>query len=135
MGNKIFRKGIVAVGMGLVLLSETPSAVLANVPEQIQPMTVYISDCNAELSISEKGVALVKVDVTSKGGSSTSINAILQKKTSDGWKDTKTWKVEGQGGYTLLSKTYLVSKGTYRVYATVKAGTETKHPVSATKTY
>lgn len=135
MGNKTLRKGIVAVGMGLVFLSETPSAVLANVPEQMQPMSMYISDCDAKLNISEKGVAVIKVNVTSKGGSSTSIVATLQRRTAEGWEDVKTWSTAGQGGYTFLFETYSVSKGTYRVYAIVKAGSETQYPISASKTY
>lgn len=129
-------KGIVAaVCMGLAVMAAAPSAVMAKVPEQVQPMADYISDCSATLRISNTGSATVEVDIMPKGSVGTSIEAILQRRTASGWENVKTWNMKKDSGYTFLSETYSVSKGTYRVYAIVKAGSETKYPVSATKTY
>lgn len=136
MKNTSLGKGmVVAVCMGLAVMTATPPAVMANVPEEIQPMAENMNSYSASLDISSNGVATIKASVKPTGNYNTSVVATLQKKTDDGWKDIKTWRATGKGVYTLVSETYSVSKGTYRVYATVKAGTETKHPVSATKNY
>lgn len=135
MKNKEIRKGIAAVCMGLAVLSAPSSAVMANVPEQIQPMAEYIRSYEASLNISSNGVATVKASVTPSGNYNTSVSAKLQRRTTNGWEDVRTWSASGKGGRTSVYETCDVSKGTYRVYAIVKAGSETRYPISATRTY
>lgn len=136
MKNKGIGKRIaVAVCMGLMVIAATPSAVMAKIPEQIQPMAEYILSSSASLEISSNGVAKVEVNATSRGNVSISIEAKLQRRIAERWEVVKVWTAEGKGNRTSVSETYSVSKGTYRVYATVKAGSETKYPTSATKIY
>lgn len=136
MKNTSLVKGMAAaVCMGLAVMTVTPTVVMANVPEEIQPMAENMNSYSAYLDISSNGVATVKASVKPTGNYSTSVVAKLQRRTAEGWEDVKIWSTAGQGGYTFLSETYSVSKGTYRVYAIVKAGSETQYPISASKTY
>lgn len=57
------------------------------------------------------------------------------KKVSGSWTNVQSWETSGSGRNASVIETYAVSKGTYRVVASIKAGTENKAPVSAERTY
>ena len=47
----------------------------------------------------------------------------------------QSWESSGSGRNATIAETYSVSRGTYRVVALIKAGTESKSPISAERTY
>ena len=49
--------------------------------------------------------------------------------------DVQSWESSGSGRNATIAETYSVSRGTYRVVALIKAGTESKSPISAERTY
>ena len=97
--------------------------------KQIQPRMDYISSYGTgEASVTgfvrgKKGVTNAYVKVT------------LQKKVSGSWVYVQSWESSGSGRNATIAETYSVSRGTYRVVALIKAGTESKSPISAERTY
>lgn len=129
------RKWAVLAVFGLLLMC-APATVTAQTAEAVQPMAVYISGSDADLSISDNGVANVSAYVRGRSGTtSTSVQLTLQVKSGTTWLSTKTWYKSTNGISTTVNETYTVPKGTYRVVATVKADTESRTITTASKTY
>lgn len=63
------------------------------------------------------------------------VKVTLQKKVSGSWVYVQSWESSGSGRNATIAETYSVSRGTYRVVALIKAGTESKSPISAERTY
>lgn len=109
---------------------------LTPVEAKAQTFTVYISESDAKLEISDQGVAKVSTYVRGKTGTtSTSVQVTLQVKSGSTWLSTKTWAKTSGSSYASVNEIYSVPKGTYRVVATVKANTESKTITTASKTY
>ncbi len=101
-----------------------------------QARTVSIASQDVSLSISSNGVATVGARVMGKVGvTSTSVVATLQRETSSGWEDVATWEDSNASRRTTISETYQVSRGTYRVVATVTADGESATITSTIETY
>lgn len=101
----------------------------------INPMYVTLSDAFANLSISD-GKAICTAVVKAQKKEKLSITMYLQKKSGTTWTNVKTWEKTAEDAINLsLTKNYTVSKGTYRVRAIMKAGSETvtKTSTSCTK--
>lgn len=129
------RKWAVLAVFGLLLMC-APAAVTAQTAEAVQPMAVYISGSDADLLISDNGVARVQAFVRGKSGTtSTYVQAVLQVKSGTTWLSTKSWAKTSSSAYVSINETYPVPKGTYRVVATVKADTESRTITTASKTY
>lgn len=101
-----------------------------------QPRMDYISSYGTELTISSSGEASVTGFVRGKTGVTNAyVKVTLQKKVSGSWTYVKSWETSGSGRNATVLETYSVSRGTYRVVASIKAGTESKSPISAERTY
>lgn len=101
----------------------------------VQPYMTYISNYAATLSINN-GEASVGGFLNAKSGTTTTyIELTLQRKNGSSWDDVKTWKKSSTLRYISIAETYNVSKGTYRVFANVKANSESKTGTSAVVTY
>ncbi|MDE6946729.1 MAG: hypothetical protein K2P14_06070 [Anaeroplasmataceae bacterium] len=101
---------------------------------------MLISDSHVSLTMSKDGKVTVSASVT--GSSSTTrckIVATLQKSENGTWNKVKSWKKSNDFKSVRISKTYTVSKGTYRISAKVtvysKSGSETKTIMSGCKSY
>ena len=104
--------------------------------KQIQPRMDYISSYGTELTISDSGEASVTGFVRGKEGVTNAyVKVTLQKKVSGLWVYVQSWESSGSGRNATIAETYSVSRGTYRVVASIKAGTESKSPISAERTY
>ncbi len=104
--------------------------------KQIQPRMDYISSYGTELTISDSGEASVTGFVRGKKGVTNAyVKVTLQKKVSGSWVYVQSWESSGSGRNATIAETYSVSRGTYRVVASIKAGTESKSPISAERTY
>jgi len=120
---------------GIIMIPTTVSA--QETTGEIQPRLTYISDYDYSLSISSSGVASVSGGVYGKPGVTfTHVKLILQKNVSGTWQDVKTWEASNNGDSVSIDDTHqLTSRGTYRVYVTFKANTESKICTSSSKTY
>lgn len=134
---KKIRKGItLACLLCAITAQAAPMLIQAKVPEQAQPLMTYITSYSADLTISGDGIANVAAYVVSKSNASSAyVKATLQKKSGNNWVDVKSWHNTGNSGYTGVIETYSVSKGTYRVTASIKVDSETKNVTSAARTY
>lgn len=107
-----------------------------NMQSQIQPRMEYISSYGAELTISSTGEASITGFVRGKMGVNNAyVKATLQKKIAGSWMEVKSWETSGSGRNASVLETYPVSNGTYRVVASIRAGTESKTSVSAERIY
>ena len=96
----------------------------------------YISSYGTELTISSSGKASISGFIRGKTGVTDAyVKVTLQKKVSGSWTYVNSWETSGKGRNASILETYSVSRGTYRVVAYIKAGTESKSPISAEKTY
>lgn len=102
--------------------------------KQIQPRMDYISSYGTELTISDSGEASV-TGLSGKKVTNAYVKVTLQKKVSGSWVYVQSWESSGSGRNATIAETYSVSRGTYRVVALIKAGTESKSPISAERTY
>ena len=92
--------------------------------KQIQPRMDYISSYGTELTISDSGEASVTGFVRGKKGVTNAyVKVTLQKKVSGSWVYVQSWESSGSGRNATIAETYSVSRGTYRVVASIKAGT------------
>ena len=113
---------VVSIGKSVVQAKET------------RMVSIYSS--SASLTIASDGTATIEASVMGKVGvTSTSVVATLQRETSSGWDDVATWEESNASRRTTISETYQVSRGTYRVVATVTADGETATKTSTTETY
>mgnify|MGYP006916079038 CR=1 FL=1 len=88
------------------------------------------------LNISGNGTASVYGKVTGKAGvTSTYAKATLQRYESGSWIDVEEWENSNNGRIAIISETYQVSHGTYRVVLNCRANAESKSVISATKSY
>lgn len=107
------------------------------IEEQIQPRYTDILDLYAEVTISG-GTADVYVSAEgSDNVSKITIQATLQKKTSSGWSNVKSWSDTTNGNSAVLEESCSVSSGTYRVSTTAtfytSSGRETGKDTSSTE--
>ncbi|MER0285996.1 hypothetical protein ABRY17_19005 [Clostridioides difficile] len=96
----------------------------------------YIKSGSCTLTISN-GIATIRSTVEGKVNvKSTSIVVRLQKSDNNGktWSTLNTWSTSGKQSCS-ISKKQKISKGYYRVYATVKANSESKNIISSEKRY
>lgn len=113
---------VVSIGKSVVQAKET------------RMVSIYSS--SASLTIASDGTATIEASVMGKVGvTSTSVVATLQRETSSGWDDVATWEDSNTSRRTTISETYQVSRGTYRVVATVTADGETATKTSTTEIY
>lgn len=120
---------------GSVMIPTTVNAQEAT--GEMQPWLTYISRYTNTFDISSSGVATVGGAVYGKSGVTfTHVKLILQKNVSGTWEDVKTWEASNDGDSVSIDDTHqLTSRGTYRLYATYKANTESKIYTSSSKTY
>ncbi|MDY2734969.1 hypothetical protein [Intestinibacter sp.] len=105
-----------------------------NSNDEITPFLTYISsyDCGLEI-ISGNAKCTSYIDGNSKV-TSTKISMVLQKLSSGSWIDVV--KCDKTGGNSCsLEKSYEIGRGTYRVYCTFKANSETATKKTVSKTY
>lgn len=103
--------------------------------EIVSPLYENAKDGNVTLNIADS-TATCKAYIKAYRKIDLSITMYLQKKSGTTWVNVKTWeKTEEDVANLSLTKNYTVSKGTYRVRAIMKAGTEiiTKTSKSCTK--
>ncbi|HBF0442200.1 TPA: hypothetical protein KNN52_003556 [Clostridioides difficile] len=96
----------------------------------------YIKSGSCGLTISN-GVATIRSSVEGVVNvKSTSIVVRLQKSDNNGktWSTINTWNASGKQSCS-ISKKQKISKGYYRVHATVKANSESKNIISSEKRY
>lgn len=105
----------------------------------VTPYFAYINQANCTLSITN-GVATVNGYI-SKTTSSTKLEltVTLQKYLNGNWTSVQSWSTTSTSAIASISKTYTVSRGTYRAVACYSAigqsGTETSKTVSTTVIY
>ncbi|HJA06049.1 MAG TPA: hypothetical protein H9798_02710 [Candidatus Mediterraneibacter pullicola] len=103
---------------------------------QIQPRLSNIITCSAKLTINQNGMADASGYLNCRPNIQiTYMQLTLQKKSGGSWIDVKSWTASGTGSMLSISKTYKVSRGTYRTKAYVRADSETKSTVSTSVTY
>ncbi|MBE5948589.1 MAG: hypothetical protein E7261_06105 [Lachnospiraceae bacterium] len=129
---KAVRKlGVLLILTCILIVSTGMTVVHAN---EMRSVSIYSK--SATLTIASDGTATVKASVMGKVGvTSTSVVATLQRETSSGWDDVVTWEASNASRRTTISETYQVSRGTYRVVATVTADSESMTVTSTTETY
>lgn len=104
--------------------------------KQIEPRMTYISTYNTDLTISNTGLATITGEVRGKSGvTSAYVKVTLQKYESGNWIDKEYWEDSQDGRKASVSETYQIEKGTYRVFMTCSANSETKTATSAERTY
>lgn len=103
---------------------------------QIEPRMTYIATYRTDLDISNTGLATIIGEVKGKNGvTSAYIKVTLQKYESGNWIDKEDWEDSQNGKNACVSETYQIEKGTYRVFMTCSANSETKTATSAERTY
>ncbi len=103
---------------------------------QATPWMVYIALYSGELEISSTGLATCMGEVQGKSGvTSTYVKVALQKYINGDWHNYKIWQETNARSYTIVSETYQVMPGTYRVEMTCSANTETKTYTTPSQTY
>jgi hypothetical protein len=116
--RKIVGTGIV---LFLLLFSAIPASAANPIAEsEVTPQFTAIMHMSAGLSIDSWGKTTCSGSVTPQSNSYTSnLTVTLQKYTSNGWSNIKSWSVSGEGfiganfeGY------YYITSGTYRVRST-----------------
>ncbi len=134
---KTKRKFYVVVCLCLCLMAVSPSGVVkAKEQETAKPYWTSIYEYNAELVISDKGMASVKGYVVGRSSvTSTYVKVSLQKKSGNTWVEVESWEDTCESRRLSVSKTYQVSHGTYRVVATVKADSESETAISESRSY
>lgn len=131
---KMIRKLALLMCIIMLVLGNTFYVEAAADTTIIQPYYTYILTVTNELEISGSQ-ALIDAKVTSQKKSDLSIEIKLQKKSGTTWTTIKTWSTNKDGAFILtLSKEQAISSGTYRLYTTFCAGSETKIDISKTRT-
>ena len=103
--------------------------------DMITPYYVNIQNAEAFLTLNGSQ-AIAETKIYTKKKLDISITMKLQKKSGSSWTTVKTWTESKKDSVILnVNKTYTISSGTYRIYSTVSAGTETITLISSTKTY
>lgn len=88
------------------------------------------------LNISGNGMASIYGKVTGKAGvTSTYAKATLQRYESGSWVDVETWEDSNNGRISVISESYQVSHGSYRVILECRADSECRSIASSTKMY
>lgn len=113
----------------VIFFMNTESAYACNIMNtgagDVELMYVIVRDKSARLSMLD-GKADCVATISTKKKSNISITMYLQKKSGSTWSNVKTWEKTAKDVMALsLTKNYTVSKGTYRVKAVMKAGSET----------
>lgn len=100
----------------------------------IQLMSVDTRKNTVTLSIS-KGKAVCGTKVIARSSKLIKVNMYLQKYSSGKWKTIESWSGSKTGVSYSLSKTVTVSKGKYRVKATIKSDSDTITKYSQSAVY
>ena len=101
----------------------------------IQGRTVSVASSTLSFNISSTGTAKVVCRIQGKSGvTKTTVKVQLQKNRAGVWTTVRNWSKTGGENLT-LSKTYKVSKGTYRAVAKVSADHEVKSLISRDAMY
>ena len=129
---------LAAIGLSGILMYNMPveasERLMYEYGEGIMPQYEKSFDVQATLNFSG-GKAKCLGKVIGKDGIKYSVTVTLQKKTSSGWTNIKTWKGSGQKGCS-TSGSEPVSKGSkYRVKVVGKSGTESATSYSDMKSY
>ncbi len=127
--SQLFKRNIAIVLVVVTILLSTSLGAWAEgfdtpEPDPIIPRFTTISTCEANLSIS--GItANCYATLRSLYSTNLSITMVLQKNTSSGYKDVKTWTTTGYGTYIDISKSKTINiLSTYRLKVTFVAGNE-----------
>lgn len=129
---------LAAIGLSSMLMYSIPveasGGIECEYEEGIMPQ--YVSSFHVEASLSfSGGEAKCIGKVIGKSGVKYKVIATLQKKTSSGWTNIKTWENSGQKSCS-TGGSKSVSKGVkYRLKVVGKSGTESAIKYSATKSY
>lgn len=132
------RKQFAAVLLTMIIVLTTGYHVSAESIEDntdvVSPLYENAKDGNAALNISDS-TASCQTYIKAYRKTNLSITMYLQKKSGTTWTNVKTWEKTAKDVANLsLAKNYTVSKGTYRVRAIMKAGSETVTKTSASCT-
>lgn len=143
MKGKSVKKTVILIAVVLLMFSgnyEELSAAESAV-EEIEPLSLAASK-KVTLTISSAGTAKAVCKVTGDSGGITKIviNMYLQKKNSSGvWENYKSWYSTESSYIHTLTKSCVVSSGTYRVMARVicynGSDAETSYLYTSAKTY
>ena len=129
---------LAAIGLSSMLIYSIPveasEGIVREYGEEIMPLYENSFKVRVTLVFSG-GKAKCYGKVEGRAGKECSVTTTLQKKTSAGWTNIKTWKSSGQeecsaGGSATASKGV-----NYRVKVVGKSGTESDTRYSATKSY
>ena len=98
--------------------------------EDIMPMYVTIQNTSTSLTSTDSGVCCKASKIT-KAKTDIKITMRLQKQSGTSWSTVKIWTSSGSSVTSLiLTKNYTVTSGTYRVKATMEAGSESQTVIS-----
>ena len=103
----------------LLTLCAPVSAAAAPKEEIVTPRYTHFGAVSINLSIDALGCATATGVIQGRPGVTTGIKAVLQKYNSSNgtWSDIKTFNASSTDYNCLLSGSYYVARGTYRVYA------------------
>lgn len=94
-------------------------AAVASEENIMEPRYTHFTVVSINLSIDSLGCATATGTIQGRPGVTTGIKAVLQKYNSSNgtWSDIKTFNASSTDYNCLLSGSYYVARGTYRVYA------------------
>ncbi len=127
--SKLFKRSIAIVLVVMTILLSVSIFAWADgfdtqEPEPIIPEFVNISIYSA--NIEKSGISVnCSATLTSRISTNLSITMVLQKSTSNGYTDVKTWTTNGYGTYIDIAKSKTINiLSTYRLKVTFVAGNE-----------
>lgn len=144
-GRKLVCLGLMAV---MILLSSiSANAREAGTEEFVVDRGEYIEEYanlarNAVIRTCSSSLAISGSTATCAGtgsayasmASSVKLNMYLQKKNGSSWESVTSWSTTASSSTAIISKTYTIGSGTYRVKIVCTAGGETVTVYSLTKT-
>lgn len=103
----------------LLTLCTPVSAAVSPEKNSVSPRYTHFSAVSINLSIDSLGCATATGLIQGRPGITTGIKAVLQKYNSSNgtWSDIKTFNSSSTSFNCVLSGSYYVARGTYRVYA------------------
>lgn len=138
MKRKIFRVSILFVLLFCLSTTAFAEDVEVGMEDDIGAatiMTTNIGKIVKKFSISNNKVAKITCQLSGNAGvRKTIIIATLQKKKGNLWENIKTWKKSSDSSRVSLSKTKVVSTGTYRTKIVFKAYKDGKVETKTTYT-
>ncbi len=139
MKNQKRKNVVVILGMSCLLVLGMPSHVNAEADkeydnESISVQYVNLGRTDAKISISGRNASCYG-KVSSRSGRSCSLTVTLQKKSSTGWTNVKSWSKSATASCEIKANYTLSKKGSYRVKAVGKCEGESRTQYSTTKSY